>query len=117
MKSCPYLTACNPCGFKDLELTDLVRLGADSELDAVRDSLLPHLLRHLHMDQALSSLSIEGVPTSLQSPLLPSQLPWSADEALALRPSTKSIFPSPAPGSSASSAPRIGAALPRLAIS
>jgi hypothetical protein len=35
----------------------------------VRDRLLPHLLRHLHMDQALSSLSLSGVPTSLQSPV------------------------------------------------
>lgn len=58
----------NPCGFEDLELTDLARLGADGELDVVRDKLLPHLLRHLRMDQALSSLSLSGVPTSLQSP-------------------------------------------------
>lgn len=58
----------NPCGFEDLELTDLARLGADGELDVVRDKLLPYLLRHLRMDQALSSLSLSGVPTSLQSP-------------------------------------------------
>jgi len=58
----------NPCGFKDLELTDLARLGANRELAGVRDELLPHLLRHLRMDQALSSVSVSGVPTSLQSP-------------------------------------------------
>jgi lipoyl(octanoyl) transferase len=58
----------NPCGFKDLQLTDLERLGADNDLAAVRDRLLPHLLRHLHLDQALSSASLSGVPTSLQSP-------------------------------------------------
>jgi lipoyl(octanoyl) transferase len=58
----------NPCGFKDLQLTDLARLGADNDLAAVRDNLLPHLLRHLHLDQALSSASLCGVPTSLQSP-------------------------------------------------
>jgi len=58
----------NPCGFKDLQLTDLARLGADNDLAAVRDKLLPHLLRHLHIDQALSSASLSGVPTSLQSP-------------------------------------------------
>ena len=58
----------NPCGFKDLELTDLARLGADSELGVVRDKLLPHLLRHLRMDQEFSSTSLSGVPTSLQSP-------------------------------------------------
>jgi len=58
----------NPCGFKDLQITDLARLGADNDLAAVRDNLLPHLLRHLHLDQALSSASLCGVPTSLQSP-------------------------------------------------
>jgi len=58
----------NPCGFKDLQLTDLARLGADKDLATVRDKLLPHLLRHLHLDQALSAASLSGVPTSLQSP-------------------------------------------------
>jgi lipoyl(octanoyl) transferase len=58
----------NPCGYRDLELTDLARLGADRELVAVRDKLLPHLLRHLKMDQVLSSMSVSGVPTSLHSP-------------------------------------------------
>jgi len=37
----------NPCGFANLEVTDLHRLGAESDLDVVRDQLLPHLLRHL----------------------------------------------------------------------
>mgnify|MGYP001817018665 FL=1 len=59
----------NPCGFKGLELTDLARLGAERDLTAVRDRLLPHLLRHLRMDYALSSLSLSGVPTSLQNPV------------------------------------------------
>lgn len=58
----------NPCGFEGLELTDLKRLGADSDLATVRDKLLPHLLRHLRFDQAFSSASLSGVPTSLHSP-------------------------------------------------
>ena len=58
----------NPCGFEGLEMTDLARLGGDRDLATVRDRLLPHLLRHLRMDQALSSVSLSGVPTSLQSP-------------------------------------------------
>ncbi len=58
----------NPCGFKGLEMTDLARLGGDRDLATVRDRLLPPLLKHLQMDQALSSLSLSGVPTSLQSP-------------------------------------------------
>lgn len=58
----------NPCGFRGLELTDLARLGADSDLAAVRDKFLPHLLRHLGFDQPFSSASLAGVPTSLQKP-------------------------------------------------
>jgi lipoyl(octanoyl) transferase len=41
----------NPCGFKGLEVTDLGRLGGDDDLDAARERLLPHLLRHLRMDK------------------------------------------------------------------
>ena len=37
----------NPCGFEGLEVTDLARLGAESDLTAVRDALLPQLLGHL----------------------------------------------------------------------
>lgn len=58
----------NPCGFKGLQLTDLARLGADSDLGVVRDKLLPHFLRHLKFDHEFSSASLSGVPTSLQSP-------------------------------------------------
>ena len=39
----------NPCGFEDLEVTDLARLGAEKDLAAVRDALLPHLLRHFRL--------------------------------------------------------------------
>jgi lipoyl(octanoyl) transferase len=58
----------NPCGFQGLQLTDLARLGADSDLATVRDRLLPHLLGHLRLDYASSSASLAGVPTSLQNP-------------------------------------------------
>ncbi len=40
----------NPCGLKGLDVTDLARLGADSDLSVVRDRLLPHLMQHLKMD-------------------------------------------------------------------
>ncbi len=40
----------NPCGFSDLEMTDLQRLGGDADLAVVRERLLPHLLRHLGME-------------------------------------------------------------------
>jgi lipoyl(octanoyl) transferase len=39
----------NTCGFADLDVTDLSRLGAEKGLASVRDALLPHLLRHLHL--------------------------------------------------------------------
>ncbi len=42
----------NTCGFENLEVTDLARLGADRDVSAVRGRLLPHLLRHLHMEHA-----------------------------------------------------------------
>lgn len=42
----------NPCGFENLELTDLRRLGAASDLNEVGNRLLPHLLRHLGLEAA-----------------------------------------------------------------
>jgi len=61
-------TRINPCGFKGLEVTDLARLGGDSDLAVIRDKLLPHLLKHMRLDHAFSSASLSGVPTSLQIP-------------------------------------------------
>ena len=37
----------NPCGFENLEVTDLARLGAETDPAAVREQLLPLLLRRL----------------------------------------------------------------------
>ena len=42
----------NPCGYANLEVTDLARLGADCNLSTVREALLPVLLRHLRMPGA-----------------------------------------------------------------
>jgi lipoyl(octanoyl) transferase len=42
----------NPCGYAELEMTDLARLGGSAKLDAVWPQLLPHLLRHLGFDNA-----------------------------------------------------------------
>ncbi len=39
----------NPCGFQGLQVTDLKQLGAEHDLDKVREALLPHLLRHLQL--------------------------------------------------------------------
>ena len=42
----------NPCGYEGLQMTDLATLGGDSDLDAVREKLLPHFLQHLHLEDA-----------------------------------------------------------------
>lgn len=44
----PFLRI-NPCGYQNLEMTDLQRLGGDGDLAVVREKLLPHLLRHLKL--------------------------------------------------------------------
>jgi lipoyl(octanoyl) transferase len=40
----------NPCGFSNLEVTDLRTLGVADDLDSIRQKLLPHFLRHMGMD-------------------------------------------------------------------
>ena len=37
----------NPCGYKELEMTDLHRLGIGLQLEETADRFLPHFLRHL----------------------------------------------------------------------
>ena len=39
----------NPCGYEELQMTDLNRLGVDLQLEKVSQKLLPHLLRHLEL--------------------------------------------------------------------
>ena len=42
----------NPCGYRELEMTDLKRLGINADLDEVWPRLLPHFLRHLGLSDA-----------------------------------------------------------------
>ena len=37
----------NPCGYAELEMTDLHRLGVDLSLEETSEKLLPHFLEHL----------------------------------------------------------------------
>lgn len=39
----------NPCGYAQLEMTDLERLGITLSLDAAAENLLPHFLKHLDL--------------------------------------------------------------------
>jgi lipoyl(octanoyl) transferase len=49
----------NPCGFANLDVTDLHRLGGESDLNNVTDRLLPHLLRRLGLADTASTLHEE----------------------------------------------------------
>ena len=40
-------TRINPCGYKELEMTDLHRLGIELNLEETSEKLLPHFLKHL----------------------------------------------------------------------
>ena len=40
-------TRINPCGYAELQMTDLKRLGVDLGLEGTSNKLLPHFLRHL----------------------------------------------------------------------
>ena len=53
----------NPCGFSNLEVTDLNTLGTGLDLDAARERLLPHLLEHL----GLSTATLENQPGTLDA--------------------------------------------------
>lgn len=52
----------NPCGYAELRMTDLRRLGAGAELDAVGPQLLPHFLRHLGFDDAIAERGEDRLP-------------------------------------------------------
>ncbi len=41
-------TRINPCGYAELQMTDLHRLGIDLDLESAADKFLPHFLRHIH---------------------------------------------------------------------
>ena len=42
-------TRINPCGYEELEMTDMARLGANLSLEETADRFRPHLLRHLDL--------------------------------------------------------------------
>lgn len=44
-------TRINPCGYTELEMIDLHRLGIKLQLEESSNKLLPHLLRHLGLSQ------------------------------------------------------------------
>lgn len=53
----------NPCGYAELEMTDLMRLGAGTDLGAVWPRLLPHFLHHLGYDDTNTVRGEDELPT------------------------------------------------------
>lgn len=54
----------NPCGYAELKMTDLKRLGADIGFHDVWPRLLPHFLRHLGFDEAGFVRSDDKLPAA-----------------------------------------------------
>jgi lipoyl(octanoyl) transferase len=52
----------NPCGYSDLRMTDLQRLGIDVDLQLASRRLLPHFLSHLGLSDAGLVLADDGLP-------------------------------------------------------
>ena len=52
----------NTCGFTDLDVTTLARLGAASDLDIVQRRLLPLFLQHMGLKDVVTSIAVEGLP-------------------------------------------------------
>jgi len=54
----------NPCGYSELEMTDLRRLGVDTNLGDVWPRLLPHFLRHSGFADATVVRSNDELPAA-----------------------------------------------------
>lgn len=57
----------NPCGFADLKVTDLARLGAKTDLDVVSRLLLPHFLKQLGLEDAAIVSGNAELPDIIQA--------------------------------------------------
>ena len=54
----------NPCGYAELEMTDLNRLGVQLDLQGVWPRLLPHFLRHLRMEGTATVRGTDELPAA-----------------------------------------------------
>ena len=54
----------NPCGYAELEMTDLNRLGVQLDLQVVWPRLLPHFLRHLGLDGTATVRGTDELPAA-----------------------------------------------------
>ncbi|MCP5090970.1 MAG: lipoyl(octanoyl) transferase LipB [Gammaproteobacteria bacterium] len=54
----------NPCGYAELKMTDLTRLGVDLDLTTTWPRLLPHFLHHLRIDEAVATPVERDLPAA-----------------------------------------------------
>jgi len=52
----------NPCGYPDLQITQLADLGGPADVDTVSEDLLPHLLENLGYPQPTAPATTASVP-------------------------------------------------------
>lgn len=62
-------TRINPCGYAELQMTDLQRLGIDLQLEGAAEKLLPHFLRHLGLSGVARSAAHTDTQMSLNGRL------------------------------------------------
>jgi lipoyl(octanoyl) transferase len=53
----------NPCGFENLEVTDLRHLGVEDDVKAIQQALLSHFLRHMKLNRAGTAAGPAELPT------------------------------------------------------
>lgn len=52
----------NPCGYAELQMTDMKRLGGPTDLETTWPQLAPHFLRHLGLDDAVLLTGDDTLP-------------------------------------------------------
>ncbi len=52
----------NPCGFSDMQVTDLIRLGTGHDIVSAQSQLLPHFLRHLGLSDSTLIIAPAELP-------------------------------------------------------
>ncbi|MGB5257896.1 MAG: lipoyl(octanoyl) transferase LipB [Woeseiaceae bacterium] len=54
----------NPCGYAELQMTDMKRLGGPADLESAWLQLAPHFLRHLGLDDAALLTGDDALPAT-----------------------------------------------------
>ena len=54
----------NPCGYAELQMTDMKQLGGPADLETVWPQLVPHFLRHLGLDEGMLLTGDDTLPVT-----------------------------------------------------